>query len=141
MSDTTAGVAEELARDAFAAWQRWVRDTPDGATAPNWVAVADNAHGICERAFTQGFIEAALRAQASAPDPETTKCPLCFRNGWVLDCNDLTKAGPRMFEFIPCFYPTCPDSGRLVFSVAFKGGAKFRNVARHPSEQYVTSLS
>ena len=66
--------------------------------------------------------------------------PHCFDIGWVLDCNDLNKTGPRMVEFIPCIYPPCEASGRPIQSVCFKG-IEFKSVARHPVTGVVMSVS
>lgn len=75
---------------------------------------------------------------------ENDACPMCFDVGWVLDVNDLGKAGGRCVEFIKCFYPTCEawpagPSGRPLNSIVFKG-VKFRSVTQHPSESWVMRL-
>lgn len=70
------------------------------------------------------------------------RCPMCGGLGWILDCNDLGKPGPRMVEFIPCIFPECPESvnGQPIQSVCFKG-IEFQSVARHPTQGYVMSVS
>lgn len=65
-------------------------------------------------------------------------CPMCGGLGWVLDCNDLTKPGPRHVEFIRCFYPECgidEQVERLVFK-----GIEFQEVVRHAKNRFVMSL-
>ena len=77
--------------------------------------------------------------QPPAPS-DGPRCPMCGNLGWVLDCNDLTRPGPRMAEFIECFYPECTVSGRPIQSVCFKG-VEFQSVAKHPSKGFVMSVS
>jgi len=68
------------------------------------------------------------------------RCSMCFGLGWVTDCNDLNKPGPRMVEFIPCFHPECDCSGQEIQSLCFKG-IEFQHVSIHPSKHYVMSVS
>lgn len=69
-----------------------------------------------------------------------TRCTLCGGLGWVLDCNDLDKPGPRMVEMLPCLLPDCAASGQPVRSVNFPS-SQFRSVARHPLSGFVMSVS
>lgn len=70
-----------------------------------------------------------------------SKCTLCGGLGWVLDCNDLGKPGPRMVEMQPCMLPDCEVSGQPVRSVNFPLGPSFDHVSRHPLTGLVMSLS
>lgn len=65
-------------------------------------------------------------------------CPLCHGAGWIFDCNP--EREPVALEVIACPLPDCPVRGREVAYVAFKGLA-LTEVARHPTEDYVMSLS
>ena len=58
-------------------------------------------------------------------------CTLCHGVGWILDCNDLGKPGPRMLELIACPIPDCSVSGQEVQSVQMKG-IEFDRAAQHP---------
>jgi hypothetical protein len=71
---------------------------------------------------------------------QSKRCPMCGGLGWVTDCNDLTKPGPRMVEFIQCFHPECDISGQPIASLNFKG-VQFQHVSRHPAEGWVMSVS
>lgn len=68
------------------------------------------------------------------------RCPMCGGLGWTLDCNDLGKPGPRMAEFLPCFYPDCTTSGQAIRSVCFKD-APFTRVSTSPIDGRVMSVS
>jgi hypothetical protein len=68
------------------------------------------------------------------------RCPMCGNLGWVTDCNDLNKPGPRMVEFLPCFYPTCEVSGQPIQSLNFTG-VRFQHVSKHPREGWVMAVS
>jgi len=63
--------------------------------------------------------------------PAMTDCPLCHGVGWVLDCNDLDKPGPRMLELIACPISDCEASGQPLQSVQMKG-PEFDRAAQHP---------
>ena len=84
--------------------------------------------------------EGAELAEPASLKELRSRCPLCGNLGWVLDCNDLTRPGPRMAEFIECFHPECTVSGRPIQSVCFKG-VEFQSVAWHPSKNFVMSVS
>jgi hypothetical protein len=71
---------------------------------------------------------------------DSDRCEMCGRLGWVLDCNDLGKPGPRMVEFIPCFHPECSVSGQPLGVLSFKG-VQFGHVSHHPRDWWVMSLS
>lgn len=69
-----------------------------------------------------------------------SECPMCSGLGWVLDCNDLNKPGPRMAEMLPCFYPECTTSGQPIRAVSFKD-TPFTRVSKHPHSGLVMSVS
>lgn len=69
------------------------------------------------------------------------RCPMCGRLGWVLDCNDINRPGPRMVEFMPCFYPTCEYSGQPIQSLAFKCALPFNRASHHPKGQGIMSVT
>jgi hypothetical protein len=69
-----------------------------------------------------------------------TRCPMCGGLGWTLDCNDLSQPGPRMIEFMPCFFPDCETSGQPIWNLCFKD-APFNHVSISPLDGLVMSVS
>jgi hypothetical protein len=90
-------------------------------------------HGLSCPAVYDPYPKIAAREEPSA-------CSMCGGLGWVLDCNDLGKPGPRMVEMLTCLLPDCANSGQPIQSVNFPS-SRFRSVARHPSEGFVMSVS
>jgi hypothetical protein len=85
---------------------------------------------------------AERRAQQAANAPRAERCKLCGGLGWILDCNDIGRPGPRMVEFIACPIPDfdCPTSGQEIQGVCFKGPV-FTHVSRHPASGIVMRVS
>lgn len=111
--------------------------------------ILDGAHSLLRGGVeaTARLIVAQLAARGFAPlaHVDGERCPMCFNLGWVMDCNDLGKPGPRLVEFMPCFYPECkphPEgpSGQPIGGVTFKFN-KFNHVTRHPTEGHVLRVS
>lgn len=69
------------------------------------------------------------------------RCPMCGGLGWILDCNDLGKPGPRQAELLPCLLPDCAASGQPLQSITFsQGPARFTTVTMHPSEGWFMAV-
>lgn len=67
------------------------------------------------------------------------RCEMCGGLGWVLDCSDLERPGPRMVEIIECLLPDCQPQPvqRVVLKV---DGLRFTEVSRHPKTGVVMSI-
>lgn len=68
--------------------------------------------------------------------PIKHRCTRCRGVGWVLECNDIGKPGPRQLELLPCIEPICTVSGQDLMGLTVNE-AHFQHITRHPAENYV----
>lgn len=69
--------------------------------------------------------------------PVVEPCPVCHRNGWVLEGDPDRQ--PMTLDLRPCPLPGCPWAGRLVDALAVHGA--FARAHLHASTRAVMSLT
>lgn len=70
----------------------------------------------------------------------SARCAMCGDLGWILDCNDLDKPGPRQAEMLPCLTPDCEASGQPIQTLSF-AGPRFDHASAHPRTGVLMSVS
>jgi len=67
------------------------------------------------------------------------KCSLCYDTGWLLEAKQKSD-GAVTVELLPCLIPDCAKSGQRIELLSLNM-LQMQDVARHPKDGYVMSLS
>jgi hypothetical protein len=137
-----SAIREKTLAEVEERWEHVAEEHEATVASPDCAKVADWHDGAATaiRKILATIHDQESQEVEGGEGAEEARCSMCGRLGWVLDCNDLNKPGPRMAEFIPCFHPECTMSGQPLGVLSFKG-VQFGHASMHPRDGWVMSLS
>jgi hypothetical protein len=102
--------------------------------------VKEHARNEQRRQWVEALLESLEAAWTSLRVLSPGRCSICANLGWILEANGAGLTPPLSLELIPCIHPECPVETPDIASIVFKG-PRFSNIARHPADNYVMSVS